>query len=343
MIRNLRFLRACIISSAIALFSLPAMADFRFGHSKGAMEGLGLAYAYLLRQDYTLKRIAKFYPSLQASVRNAELEFSLAYGTSIKDQLAEAITEEIGSEHFNRVAKIIDSSVGGQVSSTSISYQEAVNFIEEVKSRSRGNVDKKTLQYLVAAQYKGRPASEFSSKMLQKFNTHGHSKSLGLNLVLDLPVSWVAAESKYPEIVQKWQSMVGNGKQFIMLEILESGAKVSKQELLESVNRVEIEKTVPPGVKFIEGGAQTIGSIPGYWADYSMEIEAAGMKIYQVGRVNTFFTSDKLFIILCMTMSDSLNKEEAGGDYKEEAHSDFTKIKALCPMVVNSVVLKDIY
>lgn len=85
----------------------------------------------------------------------------------------------------------------------------------------------------------------------------------------------------------------------------------------------------------INGGTQTVESLPGYWLDYSTEVERAGLQICQVGRINALFTSDKAFLISCMTMIDQ--------GKKAEADKDFAKIKALCPMVVNSVVLKDVY
>lgn len=69
--------------------------------------------------------------------------------------------------------------------------------------------------------------------------------------------------------------------------------------------------------------------------DYSTAVERAGLQIYQVGCINAFLTSDKAFLISCMTMIDQ--------GKKAEADKDFAKIKALCPMVVNGVVLKDVY
>lgn len=335
MMRNFCSWAVWLISSAIALFSLPAMADFSFGRSEGALMGLGRAYGYLLGQDYTLKRIAKLYPSLQVPVKSAELEFSAMYGSSIKDRLIEAMTEGIGSEKVRQITIQMDSSIAKQVNSTTITQQDAVNFITEVNSRAKGQVDGHVLPYFVAAKYKGQPASEFSAKMRQRFNTQGHPKSLGLNLVLDLPVSWVAAEGERPHIVQKWKSMAGYGQQLITLDIRETGEKVSTQALQELVASGEIKTLAPPGATFINGGTQTVESLPGYWLDYSTAVERAGMQIYLVGRINAFFTSDKAFIISCMTTIDQ--------GRKAEADKDFAKIKALCPMIVNSVVLKDLY
>lgn len=296
--------------------------------------GLGRAYGYLLGQDYTLKRIVKLYPSLQVPVRSAELEFSATYGSSIKANLTEAMTAGIGSDRFRQIAAQMDSSIAKQVNSTTITQQDAVNFITEVKTRAKGQVDDHVLPYIVAAKYKDQPASEFSAKMRQRFNSQGHPKSLGLNLVMDLPLSWIATEGERPHIVQKWQSMAGHGLQLITLDIRETGQKVSKQDLQELIDSGEFKTFVPPGSTFINGGAQSVESLPGYWLDYSSAGERAGLQIYQVGRINAFFTSGKAFSISCMTTIDQ--------EKKAEADKDFANIKALCPMVVNSIVLKDV-
>lgn len=333
--RMLRSYTIPLISLTLLAPSFSAVADFSFGRSEGAMVGLSKAYGYLLGQDYTLARIAQQYPTLQAPVRSAELNFSITYGSTIMDKLIAEMTDGIGSNKFRQVASRMNASIENQINSTPLSHQVAVDFIAEVNSRARGEVDGSILPYLSAAKYKDQPASEFSAKMRQRFNTEGHPKSLGLNLLLDLPVSWVAAEGERPHIVQKWQSMAGFGQQMITLDIRSTGSEISKQDIKGLIDGGELRTLAPPGSYFISGGAQTVESLPGYWFDYSTTAERAGSKVYQIGRINTFFILDKAFSINCMTTVEWRKKAQAD--------QDFPKIKALCPMVVNSVVLKDLY
>lgn len=315
------------------IYASATMAEFSFGQSDDALTGLGRTYGYLIGQEYKLKRIAKLYPSLQIPAKAAELEFSAKYGSSIKTKLTEEMMSKVGSENFRKMATQMESSIQKQLDSTKIPQQEAINFIEEVNSRAQGQIDKKILPYILAAEYKEQPAREFSARMRQRFDTQGHSKSQGLNLVLEVPVSWVAAEGERPHIVQKWKSMAGHGQQLITLDIRDTKVKISKQDIQDLVTSGEIKTLVPPGGTYIGGGVQTVESSPGYWVDYSITTERAGMQLNVIGRINAFFNTDRAFMISCMTTNSQ----------QKDAEQDFAKITTLCPMVVNSVVLKDIY
>lgn len=332
---NIRNRTASIFGVFVALASAPVMADYSFGRSEGALTGLSRAYGYLLGQEYSLKRIAKLYPSLQAQVRSAELEFVTTYGSTTKEKLTEAMAAGIGPDKIRQMTSRVESGIAQQVNSTPFTQQEGVNFIAEVHRRAKGEIESKVLPFLVAANYKARPASEYSANFLQKFKTQGHPKALGLNLKMNLPVSWVASEGERPHIVQKWQSMAGYGEQLITLDIRNSGGKVSKQDIQDLIDTGELKTIAPPGATFIDGGAQTVENQPGFWMDYNISVERAGISVYQVGRLNGFFTPDKLFLITCMTTTEQ--------GKKAEAEKDFGQIKTLCPLVVNSVVLTDLY
>jgi hypothetical protein len=319
-----------------AVFLAPlAKADFSFGRSEAAQIGLSRAYGYVLAQEYSLKRIAQLYPMLQSPVQNAEFAFATTYGRSIKDKLAEYIAPGLGREKLREFTTKIHGSLEKKFSSTTYTKQESLDFVAEVNRRAKGQVDSSILPYLVATRYRDQPANEFSAKLLQRFNTQGHPKSLGLNMVIDLPVSWVAAEGERPHIVQKWQSMAGYGQQLITLDIRKTGFKVSPPEVAEFARGGGLKTFVPDGGTFIGGGGQTVEGQPGYWLDYSMVVERAGFNIYSIARINSFFIADKALSITCMVTT--------GQDQKAGADKDFVKVKALCPMVVNSVVIKDLY
>lgn len=329
----MHMLRRSAFAFLLAVSSAPAVADFSFGRSDEAMVGLGKAYGYLLGQDYTLKRIATLYPALQAPVKGAEHGFAAAYGSSIKDTLATEISAVVGSEAFGQIATRMESSVVQQINTAHLTQDQAVKFIAEVNSRAKGEVDASVRPFLLAARYKDQPAREFSAKQRQRFDTQGHPKSLGLNLTLDVPVSWVGAEGERPHIVQKWQSMAGFGQQMITLDIRNTGAKVTPQEIKAQVDGEGIKSLTPPDSTFINGGAQTVETLPGYWLDFSGEFERAGVKIYQVARLNAFFIGEQAFLVSCATT--------VGLADKAQADKDFVKLQALCPLVVNSIVVKD--
>ncbi|CAM3747264.1 hypothetical protein CCOS865_01279 [Pseudomonas reidholzensis] len=328
-------LRPCatsLISVSVLALSSPALADFSFGRSEAAMRGLIRSYGYLLGQDYALERIAQLYPALQAPIRDAQLNFASAYGATIMDQLSGELTAGVGGDTFRQVAAKIKSSTHDQIMSASMPYDEAVEFIAEVNNRAKGKLDGTILPYLLATTYKGQPAAEFSADRLQRFNTQGHPKALGLNLAVALPASWGAAEVEPAHIVQKWQSMAGYGQQMITLEVHNAEAKVTQEEIKGMIDAGQLGTVAPSGSVVTAGGVQSVESLPGYWLDYTTSTERGGKTFYHAGRLNAFYTSDKAFLISCMTTAD--------GSQKAQAQEDFKKIQALCPLVVNSVALK---
>ncbi|TDF82397.1 hypothetical protein [Pseudomonas sp. H9] len=318
------------LSLMLAAFSVPAVADFSFGRSDEAMLGLGKAYGYLLAQDYTLKLIPTRYPELQASAKSAELNFASVFGNSIKDKLGAEISAAIGEDTFRPMVSRMEAALAEKIDVPALTHRNAVKFIAEVNNAEKGKVDASVFPYLAAVRYKDQPASEFTDKLLQRFDTQGQPNSLGVNLMMDLPISWVA-EKAHTKSVQRWHSMAGYGRQVITLDVVNTGARISTQDIKDQLAGGRIRTLTPPDSTFINGGAQTVASLPGYWLDYNTEVEQDGFKAYQAVRLNVFFKADKAVLVSCGTTSSQAKKAQAD--------KDFTKLQALCPLVVNSIVL----
>lgn len=50
----------------------------------------------------------------------------------------------------------------------------------------------------------------YLNREYSRYNTKGHSKSLGLNIVIDIPRIFIANEGKRPHIIQKWSYQIPN-------------------------------------------------------------------------------------------------------------------------------------
>jgi hypothetical protein len=110
---------------------------------------------------------------------------------------------------------------------------------------------------------------------------------------------------------------------------------VTRADVAEMMLPGEIEYFVPD-VSFLgDYGMVSMEDLPGYFVDFSLIQERAGMVIFQKMRQYTFFYGDKVVSVQCSAGALESNHEAAD--------ESFELLKPLCAQVFNSVVIPGKY
>lgn len=324
--------RCFFILLALAVF--PA-ASFAINFNPTSVKGVAQAYGFVLGQEFSLSRIAKEFPELSGGVELARVQFGSTF-PDIKTKLETQLKNAMGEKLFQETATNLRTKLRENLERQQITREIAANFIEQVKGRSRGEIESPVLEYLLAVKYTANPVGEFADGYRQRYQTDGAGKSQGIKLNLQLPRSWAAKEGERPHIVKKWVSENGTGLEIIMLDIRDGqGYNPTKKEMEEFVRSGEVKEAVPEGATYVASGNFNLEMRTGYWVQMAMPLERAEMKLYQDVLMYQLFFRGKAIGLMC----------QVGGPVAEKSkvNEAFKRIRPLCQQVLNSLVLTQAY
>jgi hypothetical protein len=318
----------------LLLVSLPTTA-FALNVNPTSVKGMAQAYGFVLGQEYSLSRIAKEFPELTGSVVLARAQFGSTF-PDIKTKLEKQLKQAMGEKLFQETATNLRTKLRETLGRQQITREIAVNFLEQVKGRSKGEIENPIIEYLLAVKYTTNPVGEFVDGFRQRYQTDGVGKSQGIKLTLQLPRSWAAKEGERPHIVKKWQSENGTGLEMMLLVIQDGqGYNPTTKEMQNIVSSGEIRDFVPDGSTYVDSGNFSLEGQTGYWLQMTMPIERAGAKMYQEALMYQLFFRGKAIGVMC----------QAGGAENEKPKTidAFKRIRPLCQQVLNSLVLTQAY
>lgn len=321
-----------IILLALTVFPI---ASFAINFNSKSVKGIAQAYGFVLGQEYSLSRIANEFPELSGGVELARAQFGSTF-PDIKSKLETQLKKAIGEKLFQETATSLRTKLRENLGRQQITREIAANFLEQVKSRSKGEIESPVLEYLLAVKYTANPVGEFADGFRQRYQTDGAGKSQGIKLNLQLPRSWAAKEGERPHIVKKWVGENGTGLEIILLDIRDGqGYNPTKKEIEAFVRSGEVKETVPEGSTYVASGNFTLEMRTGYWVQMAMPIERAEMKLYQDVLMYQFFFQGKAVGLMC----------QAGGPETEKprVNEAFKRIRPLCQQALNSLVLTQAY
>ena len=168
--------------------------------NKNLILDMGRTYGYYVGQTYALDSIEKKYPNLKNDVFLVKNEFDLKYLKSLKEiekNFSKHMTKKQWDEFkANTKKKIIE-----QLNYDYISQQDALNFIQEVKTRATGNIESPVIETLLMFNqtYQKNPISELSDNFFQKYNSKDNPKAKGVNFTVKAPRSWKSEEANRPK------------------------------------------------------------------------------------------------------------------------------------------------
>lgn len=329
----LRSLRTC----AANLFFLSASAlAAPLPHNQQTVTGMSKAYGFLLGQEMSLDRVEKTFPSAAGQVEMARLGFNAKFPdmkAKLEAEMRAALKDKYGA-YRDEMLKQIPASLAKQ----QMTQDVAERFLKIVEARAKGEeIDPEVLRYMLAVQYAKNPAGEFAGGFQQRYRTDGTGKSVGVRLSLRLPRSWQGKDGERPHILQKWVSAGGTETGMYMLYVKDSGEKVdpTRRELEELVRTGEVNEFVEEGGKVNAAGVVHLERRNALWIDTSIRMERAGFLMYQRGTIHYVFTDGKVVGLFCQVITDEKDAKKADANFNE--------IKPLCNLILNSLVLEQVY
>ncbi|WP_309044472.1 hypothetical protein [Marinobacter sediminicola] len=251
--------------------------------------GLGEAYGFVFGQNLTLQRIADDYPDLAREALLAKLKFQRAFG-DIHVNLEPKLVEFLGEDVFKVFRAKLENQLMDMAQGEEINRILAENFLEEVRNRAKGDIYSPTLEYLLAVRFSENPVSEYANGFRQTYQTDGTGKSRGVVLRIELPKSWQEKKANRPHIVRKWQSEAGTGMELVILHVREmGGAHISRSDVAGMLQPGEVDALVPEDGVLYDYGMVSIEDLPGYFVDFGLLAERAGVVMFQQMRQYAFF------------------------------------------------------
>ena len=327
-----RIIRWFLILLSIVAFPV---ASFAMNFNPVSVKGIAQAYGFMLGQEYSLSRITNEFPELSGGVALVQAKFDSTF-PDIKIKIEAQLKNAVGENLFQETASNLQTKIRDNLERQQVTRENAENFLQQVISRSKGEIESPVFEYLLAVKYTTNPVGEFSDGHRQRYRTDGTGKSQGINLSLQLPRSWAAKEGERPHIVKKWVSENGTGLEIILLDIRDArGYNPSKKEIEAFVRSGEVKEMVPEGAEYVASGNFTLEMRTGYWIQMASQIERAEMKFYQNVLMYHFFFQGKAIGLMC----------QAGGPETEKirVNETFKRIRPLCQQVLNSLVLPQAY
>lgn len=272
--------------------------SFAFNRNPDAANGLLKVYGYIIGQERTLDQIEKAFPELRQKVQLARLEFKLTYGdvtqsvTSIISSLFPELQEKIALVVYEQ-AKNIDA--------PSLTKSSAEDYVTKVQNRANGTIESIDLKrYLFAVAYFDRPEREFA-RFRDEYDFTNDSKSKGLNLKVQVPQSWLASDSRFPNTLKTWRTGAGTGKGFSNLEVHRyDGPEMDSDYVKKLLSQGEIPRVALPKNATVSDIKLTeFSGLPAVMYSFNLSTDRIGVTLHQRHSVLVIYTKDRTIIMNC--------------------------------------------
>lgn len=228
---------------------------------------LSKTFGFIMGQRFSLNRIKVEYPALSLRVKKAELEFKSSFGiaeTNIKKALRDILKEKY-HEYIASMEKELESTLRSQ----QINQEIAVQFLDEVEARAKGQIPSPILETLLSYQFEDKPVDEFSRGFKAIYRTKGHPKAKGVDFQVEYPKSWSLREGKRPNLIQFFSSNNGRGPVYASIMtrdlVKEAQGKLTREEIT--------------ALKTLKGSKELASEI---FSDSSLREMASGMGVDNV-------------------------------------------------------------
>jgi len=281
------------------------------------------AYAFLLGQTETIKKIEKSYPNSLIKAKNA---FNLSFPSILKKMEAVAQLnfgiEETAEFKINGMNAVYE-----HLNSVVIDQNYIKTFESEIIARADGKIDSPILENILSVQYYPNPVEELYRGYRINYSSKNHPKSKGVNISIDVPISWKGREGKRPNTLKQWTSQHGWGLDIVNIGIDDVGFEPSLDQIKEySQSKKDLKQIIMRGFDLVEANLSFIENQPYVEIVSEGQFERAGVKTELHVIQPQIFYKDKIITITCM--SPPARK---------------ALIKPFCTQILNSVVFPDLY
>jgi hypothetical protein len=268
--------RATLRWYLIALLAWPLHA-LAWDYTPGGIPGLVGVLGFLTVQAQALDRAIQRYPGQREDLIRARTQFDdtvtqalahtrrLIAGIPLADDERQLLIERVLDVHQSSVA------IATQTEQT------AQALAQRVSVRAQGELDRATLQTLLAVVYDDRPGDELGSRFTQGVTLADWPNARGAGLALRLPFSWERVPPAAPRkpdpgrvAIGAWANQGGAGLSRIELLVRPHDGEL--EPVPESREprwlRESVRQTVSLPCRLIGWGTQPFGGRTGVWASY---------------------------------------------------------------------------
>jgi hypothetical protein len=179
-----------------------------------------------------------------------------------------------------------------------------------------------------------------------RYSSKGHEKSMGMQILLQIPNDWKQKEGERPHIIQKFS---GSGKLLgiayvCILQVndlpmeLQSFSETEISDVLFSAEMTE--ESLPSGMKMTISKRTEYDGQPGQVFAYTGQAERAGATVITSGVVQRFIYKMK---IITVNVTYGLVPVTGVKYQMSEIEDDVMRLPALAQLIGNSIVLMDKY
>lgn len=295
------------------------------------------AYGYLIGQEYSINIIKSKFPNLAINATLAKTKFDATF-EGAKNKIKDYLTIHMGDSLFKVFFDTVLLEAKKITSQIELTEEIAIASIEEINNRATGQIPSPTLETLLYFKYLDKPENEFTDGYTQLFKTKGHIKSKGTDWQIKVPLSWKAQEGERPNIIQKFISDYGDGKQSISLIVkdlnLPKGYIPTKKDLSEMFTEKGMKEMVDEDSKFISSTKMTFDSNIGGMLEIEKVISRLDLKAKIRMARFIFINNGKMYFLNGTIITDNLN---------EDLSIQMKKILPLYKLVANSIIINDQY
>ncbi|MDD4107057.1 MAG: hypothetical protein PHX84_03925 [Candidatus Shapirobacteria bacterium] len=308
--------------------------------SKALMRDICQTYSYYLGQNYVLGEIYQKYPSLSGLALIAEKEFSVNFNSSIDG--IDAMMSKYNKTEWEKSKIKIKDSIASCFSIEQFSEEQATRTITMVRQRAKGDIESPIIETLLLfkAGYDKNPEQEFLDGYRSKYSTNGVGKAKGVAFTIETPKTWIGEGGDRPNVVRKFVSENGRGLEALVILIKDIpsfsvGEKITKEDVLEMLNPIDLKDFLPKGSAYIKSGKLTIENLPGFWVQFNLSREILKSTVGMETIAYVIFYKNKV-ITIQGSVTTSVNEKTIGRE-------GFKKYAKLFDLMANSLVLPSIY
>jgi len=208
-------------------------------------------------QQNTLNKIKLNFPQQSIEATIAELEFHKNYSKAISSITIKV--QKIFGESFNDYVKKLENNSDEYFNSKEMSEENAVLFIEKVKSRAKGSIKSPFIETLLEYQYLDNPVDEFLANHYKLYSVKRYSNSGKTELNVKIPKSWKEIDGMFPFVLKKFRSENGTGNAIITIFVDKISSKTNSNLNINNLfTENELLKMAPKGSKIVAAYSKKI-------------------------------------------------------------------------------------
>lgn len=259
-------------------------------------------------QKTSVITLSKNFPELNLDLNRAQNNFDRNFLTATNT--IDAVLKKEIAIWDSMKPQLLDTT-RKQLSSSAVSKNQALQFIEEINSRSTGNIPSPIIETLLMYNptFIRHPEKIYDADFVNVFNTRGHKKSQGLNIRVKYPKSWSVEEGDRPHVIKVFTSENGRGKEVACMMIKNPPDSIKGEFNDNSVksmfSREKIKDLVPDGCNYISGKPVTLDGLEGAMVTFSKKGKRLDVETHILMTEFVTVYDKKVIYLQCAVLGES--------------------------------------